>query len=69
MTSKKKYNIKLIKNIFTGLFVLLLLFWLFQIDWNNVASKTNSGAFFGVLSAVLFIISMQIKNKEPKKDN
>ncbi|MGJ8761652.1 hypothetical protein [Polaribacter sp. HaHaR_3_91] len=62
-----KYNKKLIKNILTGIFALILLFWLFQIDWNNMSSKSNSGAFFGVLSGTLFIISMQIKNKEPKK--
>ncbi|QXP70099.1 hypothetical protein H0I29_16010 [Polaribacter sp. R2A056_3_33] len=62
-----KYNKKLIKNILTGIFALLLLFWLFQIDWNNMSSKSNSGALFGVLSGALFIISMQIKNKEPKK--
>ncbi len=65
--SKKKYNTKLIKNIITVLFAVVLLFWLFQIDWNNLSSKTNSGAFFGVLAALLFIISLQIKNKEPKK--
>ena len=65
--SKKKYNTKLIKNIFTVLFAAFSLFWLFQIDWNNVSAKSNSGAFFGVLAGVLFIISFQIKNKESKK--
>ena len=64
--SKKKFNTKLIKNI-TLLFAMFLLFWLFQIDWNNISSKSNSGAFFGVLAGVLFIISFQIKNKESKK--
>ncbi|PQJ73050.1 hypothetical protein [Polaribacter butkevichii] len=62
-----KFSKKQIKNIFTGIFALLLLFWLFQIDWNNMSSKSNSGAFFGVLSGALFIISMQIKDKEPKE--
>jgi hypothetical protein len=65
--SKKKYNTKLIKNIFTLIFAFILIFWLFQIDWNNFSSKTNSGAFFGVLAGTLFIISLQIKNKEPKE--
>ena len=65
--SKKKYNTKLIKNIFTGVFALLLIFWLFQIDWNNFSSKTNSGAFFGVLAGALLMISLQIKNKETEK--
>ncbi|WP_343329894.1 hypothetical protein [Polaribacter staleyi] len=62
-----KFSKKQIKNIFTGIFALLLLFWLFQIDWNNMSSKSNSGAFFGVLSGALFIISMQIKDKEHKE--
>ena len=65
--SKKKYNTKLIKNIFTLIFAFILIFWLFQIDWNNFSSKANSGAFFGVLAGTLFIISLQIKNKEPKE--
>ena len=65
--SMKKYNTKLIKNIFTAVFAFVLVFWLFQIDWNNFSSKTNSGAFFGVLASGLFIISLQIKNKEPKE--
>ncbi len=63
----KKYNTKLIKNIFTAVFALVLIFWLFQIDWNNLSSKDNSGAFFGVLAGMLFIISLQMKNKEPKE--
>ena len=63
----KKYNKKLIKNIFTVVFALVLIFWLFQIDWNNLSSRANSGAFFGVLAGGLFIISLQIKNKAPKE--
>ena len=63
----KKYNKKRIKNIFTIVFALVLIFWLFQIDWNNFSNRSNSGAFFGVLASGLFIISLQIKNKEPKE--
>ena len=62
--SKKKYNSKLIKTVFSVFFAAFSLFWLFQIDWNNVSSKSNSGAFFGVLAGLLFIISFQIKNKK-----
>ncbi|MCI2228070.1 hypothetical protein MC378_02740 [Polaribacter sp. MSW13] len=65
--SKKKYNTKLIKNIISGLFALFLLFWLFQIDWNHISNKENSGAIFGVLAGLLIIISLQIKTKESKK--
>lgn len=67
MSKKKKYNTKLIKNIFTLVFAMLLLFWLFQIDWSNLSSKNNSGAFFGVLAGTLFIVALQVKNKEPKE--
>jgi hypothetical protein len=63
----KKYNKKRIKNIFTIVFALVLIFWLFQIDWNNLSSRANSGAFFGVLAGALFIVSLQIKNKDPKE--
>ena len=65
---KMKFNTKLVKNIFTVLFAMFLLFWLFQIDWNNFTSKKNSGAFFGVLAGAMIIVSLQIKNKE-KKDS
>ena len=64
---KKKYNKKLIKNIFTVVFAVVLVFWLFQIDWNNFSSRANSGAFFGVLAGALFVISLQVKNKETKE--
>ncbi len=67
MSLKKKYNKKKIKNIITVLFVAILFFWLYQIDWNNVFSETNSGAFFGVLVALMIIVSLQIRNKEYKK--
>ncbi|MCL7754162.1 hypothetical protein [Polaribacter sp. Z022] len=65
---KKKYNTKLIKNIFSVLFLAFSLFWLFQIDWSDLSSKKNSGAFFGVLAGIMIIISLQIKNKD-KKDS
>ena len=63
-----KFNAKLVKNIFTLLFAMFLLFWLFQIDWSNFTSKKNSGAFFGVLAGAMIIVSLQLKNKE-KKDS
>lgn len=59
----KKYNAKKIKNIITVLFVLVLLFWLYYIDWNNMFNKNNSGAFLGVLTAVMIIFSLQMKTK------
>jgi len=37
------------------------------LDWSDVFSKENSGALFGILASILFIISMQLKNKESKK--
>lgn len=63
----KKYNTKNIKNIITVILVIGLLFWLLQIDWSNIFNKNNSGAFLGVLTAVMIIFSLQIRNKESKK--
>ena len=68
MSSKKKYNTKKIKNIISILLGVFLCFWLIQIDWSNISSKTNSGAFFGVLAAILIIVSLQIKNNKPKEN-
>ena len=51
------------------LFLAFSLFWLFQIDWSDLSSKKNSGAFFGVLAGIMIIISLQIKNKDKKELN
>ncbi len=64
---RKKFNKKLFKNIFTGILVVFILFWLLHIDWNNFLDKKNSGALFGVLAGLMIIISMNIKNKEEKE--
>lgn len=67
--SKKKINSRLVKNIISILCLPLLFFWLFQINWNDIASKTNSGAFFGVTAAILIIVSLQLKEKKPENDD
>jgi len=61
-----KFNTKLVKNVFSGVFVFVLIFWLFQIDWNNLVNKNNSGAIFGVLASVMIIVSLQLKEKVEK---
>lgn len=59
----KKYNTKKIKNIISAIFLVSLLFWLYYIDWNNIFNKSNSGAFLGVLTAIMIIFSLQMKTK------
>ena len=60
--SKKTFKVVLIIAL-----VAIILFWLTQLNWNNLLSRENSGALFGILAPLLIIISFQIKNKESKK--
>lgn len=60
--SKKTFKVILIIAL-----VAIILFWLTQLNWNNLLSRENSGALFGILAPLLIIISFQFQNKESKK--
>ena len=60
--SKKTFKVILIIAL-----VAIILFWLTQLNWNNLLSKENSGALFGILAPLLIIISFQLQNKDSKK--
>lgn len=68
MPLKMKRNPKKIKNIITLLFVAFLVFWLFQINWDNLFNKDNSGAFLGVFIGIMIIVSLQIPNKQSENE-
>lgn len=64
----RKMNPKKIKNIITLFFVAFLVFWLFQINWDNLFNKDNSGAFLGVFIGIMIILSLQIPNKQSENE-
>ncbi|MBE7660762.1 hypothetical protein [Tenacibaculum finnmarkense] len=68
MPLKMKRNPKKIKNIITLLFVAFLVFWLFQINWDNLFNKDNSGAFLGVFIGIMIVVSLQIPNKQSEDE-
>ncbi|MBE7645703.1 hypothetical protein F7644_06830 [Tenacibaculum finnmarkense genomovar ulcerans] len=68
MPLKMKKNPKKIKNIITLLFVAFLVFWLFQINWDNLFNKDNSGAFLGVFIGIMIVVSLQIPNKQSEDE-
>lgn len=68
MPLKMKRNPKKIKNIITLLFVAFLVFWLFQINWDNLFNKDNSGAFLGVFIGIMIVVSLQIPNKQSENE-
>ncbi len=47
--------------------IIIMLFWLVQMNWNNVFSKENSGAILGILAPLLILISLQMQHKESEK--
>ncbi len=58
-----------VKYIVTVILVLIIIFWLTLLDWNNLLIKSNSGAFLGILVSILIIIAMNVKNKKDTNKN
>lgn len=48
-------------------FIAIIIIWLFLIDYNNLFSKSNLGAFFGILASVAFIFAIRYQDKQNKK--
>ncbi len=57
MTSKVRNGISIF-------FAVMLIVWLLEIDWDNLISKANRSAFFGIITAICMIIAMQLSNKK-----
>ena len=53
--------------IMAGISAGLILVALFYIDYQNLVSKSNMGAFFGIISMVLNILAMILSNRYETK--
>jgi hypothetical protein len=55
-------------NAITIIFVLILIFWLTQLNYSDLSFKENSNVYFGIGSVSLMIFAMQmIKNSIQKR--
>ncbi|ARV08612.1 hypothetical protein BTO05_02755 [Winogradskyella sp. PC-19] len=55
-------------NVITIIFVIILIFWLTQLNFDDLSFKENSNVYFGMGSVSLMIFAMQmIKSSINKK--
>ncbi len=58
--------------VFNGLiliFVFILIFWFFQIDYNNLSFEENSNAYFGIFSILLMVFAIQFIKRSIDKNH
>ena len=61
-------------NVMTIIFVLILIFWLTELNYSDLSFKENRSAYFGMSSIALMIFAMQMikrsltKSKQGEKD-
>lgn len=60
-------NSQIIFNVLTLFFLIILIFWITQINYNDLSFKENLSPYLGVTSMTLMIFSMQMIKKNIKK--
>jgi len=60
-------NIKIVFNVFTIIFTIILIFWITQINYENLSFKENMLAYLGILSMSMMSIAMQLIGRGIKK--
>lgn len=59
-------NKKLIFNILTVFFVIILITWFTELNYQDLSFSTNRNAYMGITTAVMMIIVMQMTKKSIK---
>ena len=59
-------NKKRIFNILTILFVIILITWFTEINYQDLSFGANKSAYLGITSAVLLIFAMQFTKRNQK---
>lgn len=60
-------NTQIIFNVLTLFFLLFLIFWFTQINYNDLSVKENLSPYLGIISMTLMSFSMQMIKKSIKK--
>ncbi|WP_405566668.1 hypothetical protein [Polaribacter sp. Asnod6-C07] len=53
-------NIKLVFTIFSIIFVIILIYWLTQINYQDFSYNENSSAYLGVLSSSMMAFALKM---------
>jgi len=56
-------------NVITIIFALILIFWLTQLNYNNLSFQENRNAYFGMLSVLLMMLAIQLIKRGINKKN
>lgn len=60
---------KKVFNALTVIFIIILIFWFTQVNYNDLSFKKNISPFLGILSMSMMIFAMQMIKKGIKKKN
>ena len=60
-------NIKIIFNLLSIIFVIILFFWITQINYSNLSYKENVSPYLGILSMSMMSIAMLMIGRGIKK--
>ena len=56
-------------NAITIILIIILIFWLTQLNYNDLSFKENSNAYFGMFSIGLMIYAIQLIKSQNNKNN
>ena len=60
-------KIKIVFNVLSVIFVIILIFWVTQINYNDLSFKENVSPYFGIISMIMMSIAMQMIGRGIKK--
>ena len=53
-------KVKIVFNVLSIIFVIILIFWFTQINYNDLSFKENSSPYLGILSMGMMSIALQM---------
>jgi hypothetical protein len=62
-------SVKTVFNVLSIIFAIILVFWITQINFDNLSYKENVSPFLGILSMLMMSIAMQMIGRGINKKN
>ena len=60
-------TVKKVFNVLSIIFIIILIFWFTQINYNDLSFKENTSPYFGILSIILMLFALQLIKKGIKE--